>query len=500
MRRLALPPGLHLPPAAALVSLVIGGTLSGAGGGMLIAALLGLVGDGEELLSFLIPGVLVVSTGVLALALGTNGTRSTASLRPYVGFLAVALGWTSAAVAGSIPLLLAGTFTNPIDAFFEAMSGFTTTGATLLEDFDQPDVVFWWRSLMQYLGGIGIVVLVVAIAPVSGTGLQKAFYAEVSGVTAERLTPRIIDTAKILAGLYGALSAAALAAYLLAGLGPFDALNHAMTTVATGGFSPEPNSIGGFDSTGVEVVAIVFMLLAGVNFAFYWRAIKGGGLMPQLAEVRTYLIIVAVMIIAITASVMAADDVGNFANSLRASAFSVTTIMTGTGYVTADFDGWNNFARIAILFLMFTGACAGSTAGGMKVIRISLLLKAAGQELDRQLRPTAVQVLRMGGRTFSEQVRRAVLSFFLLYTIVFVLGSIAMGATGVDLVTAISGASSTLNIVGPGLGEIGATDSFTGIPEGGRVVGAFLMLTGRLEVFTVVALLAPIFRMRPKLP
>ncbi len=491
--------GLRIGGGPALIALVVGGTLSAAGGGMIVAALLALTGDGREVAAFGSVGFVVLLVGLLGLALSSARDPQTAALRPYLGFLAVTLGWLGAAIAGAIPFLIVGTFDSPIDAFFEAMSGFTTTGATLVENFDQPDVVFWWRSLMQYLGGIGIVVLVVAIAPVSGAGIQRAFYAEVSGVTAERLTPRIIDTAKILAGIYGVLTLVAFVAYEVTGMTPFDALNHTMTTVATGGFSTRAGSIDEFDSLSVELVALTFMVLAGINFAFYWRAIKGRDLMPQLAEVRAYLTILAAIVTIVTASLLIAGDQSNFGDSLRGAAFSVTTVMTGTGYVTADFDSWNDFARVLLVFLMFTGACAGSTAGGIKVIRLSLLWKTAHQELERQLRPNAVQVLRMGGRPFSEQVRRAVLGFFLLYVFVYVVGSLAMAATGVDPITAISASATTINIVGPGLGEIGATDSFGGIPEGGRMVGALLMLIGRLEIFTVVALLAPLFRFRRRL-
>jgi trk system potassium uptake protein TrkH len=488
--------GLRIGGGPALIAIVVGGTLSAAGAGMLAVAILALTGDGREIEVFAPVGAVVLLTGLLGLTVSNVRDPKAAALKPYLGFLAVTLGWLAAAVAGAIPLLMTGTFDSPIDAFFEAMSGFTTTGATLVENFDQPDAVFWWRSMMQYLGGIGIVVLVVAIAPVSGAGIQRAFYAEVSGVTAERLTPRIIDTAKILAGIYGILTIAAFVAYEVAGMNPFEARTHTMTTVATGGFSTMPGSIEDFDSLSIELVALFFMVLAGVNFAFYWRAIKGRELMPQLAEVRVYLAILAVVIAVVTASLLIADDFTNFGDSLRGAAFSVTTVMTGTGFVTADFDSWNDFARVLLVFLMFTGACAGSTAGGIKVIRLSLLVKTANQELERQLRPTAVQVLRMGGRPFSEQVRRAVLGFFLLYVFVYVVGSLAMAATGVDPVTAISASATTINIVGPGLGEIGATDSFAGIPPAGRIVGALLMLIGRLEIFTVVALLAPIFRLR----
>ena len=493
MSALAVP---RVSAGPALIALVVGGTLAAVGAAMLLVAALALAGDGRDVAAFAPVGVGVAGIGVLAVAVSSGRDRNAAAIKPYLGFLAVTLAWLAAALAGSIPFLLTGTFSSPIDAFFEAMSGFTTTGATLLEDFDQPDAIFWWRSLMQYLGGLGIVVLVVAIAPVSGAGIQRAFYAEVSGVTAERLTPRIIDTAKILAGIYAVLTLGAFVAYEVTGMSPFEALNHTMTTVSTGGFSTQAGSIAAFESIGVEMVAFTFMVLAGVNFAFYWRAIKGEGLMPQLAEVRAYLAILLFSILAVTVSLLIADDVVGLGTTVREAAFSVTTVMTGTGYVTGDFDSWNDFARVLIILLMFTGACAGSTCGGIKVIRVSLLFKTARQEIDRQLQPNAVQVLRMGGRPFSEQVRRAVLGFFLLYVIVYAFGSLAMASTGVDPITAVSGAATTLNIVGPGLGEIGATDSFTGIPPLGRIVGSILMLTGRLEVFTVVALLAPIFRNR----
>lgn len=487
---------IRLGAGATLILLLVGGALGAVGLGMVGTALLGLLGDGEELLPFAVCGVATGVIGVAGVLVSRSGGQPSSVLNPYMGFAAVTLAWVMAAVAGTLPLLWSGAFTSPIDAYFEATSGFTTTGATLLASFEQPDVVFWWRSMMEWLGGIGIVVLVVAVAPVSGIGMQRLFYAETSGVTTDRLTPRIIDTAKILAAVYLALSAAAFGTYLATGMSAFDAANHMMTSVSTGGFSTLPDSIGGFDSTAVEVAVIFFMVVAGVNFAFYWRAIKGKDLMPQLAEVRAYLLILAAITAAVTASVLLAADVEGFGTALRESAFSVTTVMTGTGYVTADFDEWNTFARVTMLTLMFFGACAGSSSGGMKVIRVLLLLKSARQEVERQITPTAVQVLRMGGRPFSEQVRTAVLGFFLLYVAVYAIGSLLMATTGVDPVTAISAAATSLNIVGPGLGEIGATESFAAIPTSGRLVSTILMLIGRLEVFTVVALLAPIFRIR----
>ena len=484
-----------LGPSAALVALTLGGTLTAAGLGMLVCTV-AAVFDGRALVAFGVPalGTLALGAGVLVVSVSAPRRRLTVS--PVAGLLAVTLAWAGAAAAGAVPLLAAGTFSSPLDAYFEATSGFTTTGATLLGEIEaEPDAVLLWRSITQWLGGVGIVVLVVAIAPVSGPGVQRAFYAETSGITAERLTPRIVDTAKIIAAIYLALSAAALVAYAVAGMGAFDAVNHSMTTIATGGYSTRTASIAAFDSLPIELVAIAFMVLSAVNFAFYWRAIKGRPLMPQGAEVAAFLAILAAVIAIVTLSVALADDVLGTASALRDSAFSVTSILTTTGYTTVDFDAWNSFARVAFLVLMSIGACAGSTAGGMKVIRIVLLGKAARQELDRQLQPKAVRVLRLGGHTYSEDVRRAVLGYFLVYVLIYVTGALAMAATGVDPVTAISAASSALNIIGPGLGEIGASENWDALPGFGRGVACVLMIAGRLEVFTVVALLAALFRL-----
>lgn len=491
MRLRGLPAWLILP------LLVSGGVLGTCGAGMLVSAGVGIAGDGREIGALVIPGAVALALGAAAMWIAQGRAGSVTTIRPAGGFAAVTLAWVVAAAAGAGPLIAAGTLTSPLDAYFEAMSGFTTTGATLIGDIEaQPEGVLMWRSMTQWLGGVGIVVLVVAIAPVSGPALQRAFYAEVSGVTAERLTPRIVDTAKIIAGIYLTLSAAAVAAFLIAGMDLYDAVAHMFTTLATGGFSPLNDSIAGFNSLAIELVVIVFMVLAAVNFALYWRAIKGGPLRPQLAEVRAFAGILVVAIIAVTASLLIADDVSGLAEATREAVFSVVSITTTTGYTTADFDAWNEFARFAILALMFVGGCAGSTAGGMKVIRIVLLGRIAKQEVDRQLQPSSVQVLRLGGRPFPEQVRAAVLAFALIYVMVFLAGSFAIAMSGVGLATAVSGASATLNVIGPGLGDVGAIDNFAAIPDGGRAVAIVLMLIGRLEVFTVVALLAALFRLR----
>ncbi len=475
-----------------LVGITVGGAFVATGLAMLACALVGLA-DGESAADFALPGA-GVSLGGWALLASSLSRQIKEVVRPVTGLVAVTLAWTLASAAGSIPLLLTGSFSSPLDAYFEAVSGFTTTGATLLSDIEaQSKAVLVWRSLMQWLGGIGIIVLVIAVAPISGPGVQRAFYAETSGMVSDRLTPRIIDTAKIIAGIYLVLSLIAAGAYLLAGMGAFDAVNHSMTTISTGGFSTRNLSIGAFDSRPIEAVATLFMIVGGINFAFYWRAIRGRSLMPQLAEVLGFLGILLAISAAVAASVVFADDVEGAGAGMFDSLFSVTTVITTTGYTTADFDDWNSFARTIILVTTFIGACAGSTAGGIKVIRVMLLGKSAAQELQRQLRPNLVQVLRVGGHVYPEDIRRAVLGFFLIYLLVYTAGVLAMAASGLDPLTAISAASATLNVIGPGLGDIGALENFEVTSPFARATSCVLMIAGRLEVFTVVALAAAVF-------
>jgi trk system potassium uptake protein len=375
------------------------------------------------------------------------------------------------------------------------MSGFTTTGATLITDIEaQADAVLFWRSLGQWLGGVGIVVLVVAIAPATGLATQRVFYAETSGVTADRLTPRISETAKIIWSVYLALTSLGFAAFWVAGMTPWEAVNHAFTTVATGGFSTRNGSIAAFDSLAIELVAIVLMAAGGVNFAFYWLALRGRDrLWPQAAEVRAYFAILAGASVVLAIALLADDGTADLGEALRASAFTAVSIVTSTGYTTVDFDEWHDFGRLALLLLMFVGGCAGSTAGGMKVIRVMLLTKAAGQEVQRLLQPKAVNVLRVRGRVYPEDVRRAVFGFFAVYILITAGGTLVMAALGLDPLSAASSVIATLNIIGPGVGDVGATESFAVVPDAGRWFLSVLMLVGRLEVFTVLVLLTPAF-------
>lgn len=475
-----------------LIVPVVSGTVLAVGVASLVCVVVALLDRGESL-AFAVTAAFAIPVSLLGL-IAPRWLRSI-PLRARDGFAAVTLAWLAACVVGTVPFMLSDTFDRPLDALFESVSGFTTTGATLIADVDgQPAAILLWRSLSQWIGGIGFVVLVVAIAPATGLASQRVFFAETSGVTAERLTPRISETAKIIWMIYLGLTAVAFVAYWIAGMGPWDAINHSFTTVATGGHSTRTASIGAFDSLSIELVALVLMWASGVNFAFYWLAIRGRGrLWPQAAEVRAYLIITLGAIATVTICLLVNDEFGGFAEALRHASFAVVSIMTSTGYTTEDFDRWDDFARLTLLGLMFVGACAGSTAGGMKVIRILLLTKSAGQEIQRQLQPKAVHILRVRGRVFPEETRRGIFGFFALYMLVFFAGALAMAASGFDIVTAAAGSAATLNIVGPSLGELGATESYAAVSDGGLWVLMVLMFIGRLEIFTVLVLLTPAF-------
>lgn len=475
-------------PGAGLLLSVAGAALGASGAGMLVAALIGAGGDGREIGALLAPGAAALTAGGGALMLLPRPRRG--DVRPTAGLGSIALAWGLAAAIGSLPFLISGALPSPLHAYFEAMSGFSTTGATLIDDVDAaPDAILAWRSISQWLGGVGIVVLIVAIAPSLAPGLQRFFYSEASGVGDSRLTPRIADTAKVVGGIYLLLSLAAALAYLVAGMSLFDAVNHAMTTLATGGFSTHTASFAAFDSVAIEAVAVVFMAAAGVNFALYWRLVRGRSLMPQLAEVRTYLSILLLVSAAIVVSLLLTEEAESLGTALREATFTVVSIGSTTGYTTADFDLWGGFAETVLVLLMVIGGCAGSTAGGMKVIRVALLTKSAAQELQRQVEPRRVNVLRMGGRVFSEEARSAVLGFFVIYVLVFTAGVIVFTASGLSEAGAIGGVATTLNGVGPGLGRVGALENFSALADGGLVMAIFLMLAGRLELFTIVALL-----------
>ncbi len=443
---------------------------------------------------FAAPGIPVLVIGATCLVLSRIPTSRPPLVRPRDVYLAVSSAWVFACILATVPFLLNQNFGTVPEAVFEAVSGITTTGATVFDNVDDlRDSIKLWRSLLQWMGGIGIVVLFVGIAPALGSGAMNVFFAEV-GLARERLTPRISQTAKLLVKVYLGLSVAAFVAYRLAGMGTFDAINHMMTSVATGGFSTRTESIAAFDSLAITLVAMVFMLVGGVNFAVFWNvARRNRPSRLQLAELTAYLGIAAVVSLLAAVTLMAFGDVADWGTALLQASFSVVSVMTTTGYTIADFDAWNELARGMILFLMFVGGCAGSTAGGIKIVRWMLLTTQLRQETNKLLHPKAVTVFQLAGRSFPERVRTGLLVFLTFYMTTFALVAIALTAMGVQLDTAIAASAATLNMVGPGLFEVGASESYQAIPPLGMLLLSLNMLLGRLEIFTVLVLFLPGF-------
>lgn len=445
--------------------------------------------------SFLLPALALFAIG----GAGIRATKPRGRAPEYVSnrdvYLAVTFAWTFAALLGGTPFLIEGTFDNLLDSSFEAMSGFTTTGATLLSNIEAetPSILFW-RSMTQWLGGIGIVVLFVAVTPLLGVGAARLIGAEMSGLTQPRLTPRIADTAKALITIYLAISIAQVLCLLVAGMGLYDAVIHTFTTVATGGFSSKTSSIAFYDSSMIEAIITFFMVVSGVSFSLYYllytrrslRAVASRELVAYLAIIAVA--VVFVWVILVTENNYAIDQ------AFRDSAFSVVSIITTTGFVTVDFDKWDNAAKMVLILLMFVGGCAGSTAGGIKVIRILIVLRTILQDIFRMVHPRAVTPLTIGGGVVSEGVRLAVLGLFAAWVTIFGMATLLVALQkDLSLTTSATAVAATLNVVGPGLGQVGASESYEIIDSPGRFVLTVCMLLGRLEIFTVLALLSPAF-------
>ncbi len=448
--------------------------------------------------NFLVPAAIMVTVG----GLGMWSTRPLSKRAvEYVSnrdvYLSVTLAWVLAAVLGGIPYLLEGTFGSLLDSTFEAMSGFTTTGATLLSEVEaQTPSILFWRSMTQWLGGIGIVVLFVAVAPTIGLGAARLLGAEVSGLTHTRLTPRIVDTAKILLVIYLALTLAGILALLAAGMNLYDAVIHCFATVATGGFSSKTASIGFYDSLAIETVLIGLMTLSGVSFSLYYLFYSQRRFDVVLdRELLAYLIIIVASVFFVWGILVFEGDYGeDLWRAFRDSAFTVTSIITTTGFVTVDFDEWDTGAAMTLVFLMFIGGCAGSTAGGIKVIRVLIIFRTVFHDILRMVHPQAVTPLRLGDRVLSESVRVAVLGLFAAWIAVFVLATFLV-AIQPDLTpfSSATAVAATLNVVGPGLGQVGASESYEAVNAFGRFVLTVCMLLGRLEIFTALVLLSPAF-------
>lgn len=422
--------------------------------------------------------------------------RSRKELRIRDGFLVVAAFWAVLGTFGAAPLYFADSLSLSVtDAVFESMSGLTTTGATVLTGLDTlPLSVLYYRQQLQWLGGMGIIVLAVAVLPMLGVGGMQLYRAETPGpVKDTKLTPRITETAKALWYVYLAFTIACMVSYRLAGMGWFDALCHAFSTVSIGGFSPHDASIGYFNSPLIDCVAIVFMFVAGINFSlhfFAWRYISIKHYMRD-PEFKAYAVMLVVLSLVVVVSLLNYRGLGDSGGTIISGVFQAVSIATTTGFTTENFALWPAAIPVLLIFSSFVGGCAGSTAGGIKVIRWLLIYKQGAREVARLVHPSAEIPVKLGKSAVPPRVVDAVWGFFAVYVVVFVVMLIAMMATGLDQVTAFSAVAATLNNLGPGLGDV--TSGFMSLSDAAKWISIVGMLLGRLEIFTLLVLITPVF-------
>ena len=446
-------------------------------------------GDGDAS-AFVITMLLLL---VLGLPVYILSKPENPNLRAREGFMVVPLAWVLLSVFGALPFVISGMIPNFADALFESVSGFTTTGATIMPNvMNQPRGMMFWRSFTHWIGGMGVLVLTLALLPKMSGRTSHLVKAESPGPTMSKLLPRMGDTAKVLYLLYGVLTAIMLVVLMLCGMNFYDASLHAMGTAGTGGFSNYAASIGAFNSPVIEWVVTLFMVLFGVNFALYYKLLRGDWReMKNNEELRWFLGIFAIVTLIITFIIMP-DHEGNFFTSLRYSAFQIASVMSTTGYATADFNLWPIAARMLIFFALFLGGCAGSTAGGMKIIRVGMLAKQGLREVRRVFQPRKVQVVRFEGKAVEESVLHQVAVFFFMYLLLIVLGAVVLSFNGLyDFETNFTAALTCVSNVGPGLGAVGPAGGFSGYSDFSKYFCSLLMLAGRLEIFPILALFHP---------
>jgi trk system potassium uptake protein TrkH len=409
--------------------------------------------------------------------------------------LTIVFAWLLTTFIGSLPYLMSGVIQSPVDAFFESMSGFTTTGATVLTDIEAlPYSILFWRSLTNWIGGMGIILLVITVLPSLGTQGMQLFQAEVSGGSInQKISPRIKKTAMLLWAIYISITVAEIILLLFGGLSLYDAAIHTFGTVATGGFSSKNDSIGFYDNLYVQYVIIIFMFLSGINFILYCRFILGDRIaLFKNTEVRFYTLIILIFTGIITFDLWGKVYQG-LEQAFRNALFHVTSIITTTGFITADFDNWPHLTKILLFIAMFIGASAGSTGSSIKVIRIYVVLKATVIEIFRSLHPAAVKTINVDGEIIPPETIRKMIRFFVVYVLIFALGSVIMSFFNLDMVSAMSATAATLGNVGPGLGLVGAVESYAFLPAAAKIILSILMLIGRLEIFTVIFLFSHAF-------
>ena len=455
--------------------------------GLLVLPLVTALLYGESLLPWLVTmGLLVLWGGLLS-----RRRPERTALYARDGFAAVALAWILMSAFGALPFVLSGDIPHYVDAFFETVSGFTTTGASILTDVEiLSRSGLLWRSFTHWVGGMGVLVFVMAILPMSDGHTMHILRAEMPGPTAGKLVSRMSDTAKILYGIYFAMTAVMILLLLLGGMNLFDACVHAFGTAGTGGFSSRALSIGAYESTYLDIVTGVGMLAFGVNFNLYFFLLAGRFRdVLKSEELWAYLGIVGFSTVTIAANIL--HIYGSVGTSLRHAFFQVSSIITTTGYATVNFDQWPGYAKTVLVLLMFIGGCAGSTGGGLKVTRIVTMAKAAFADMRKMLHPNAVIRVRMEGRALPEKQVRGVQAYFSLYMLLFGISWLLLSLEGFDLLSTFTALASCINNIGPGLGMVGPMGSFAAFSPASKLLLSFDMLAGRLEIFPMLLLFAP---------
>jgi len=472
------------------------------GGLMLLSALVSYSYQDGVAFEITLAAFLVLSIGALFMLFGRQHEKQ---IQKREGYLIVSLGWILMAVSGTIPYLLTETFTDFASSFFEAMSGYTTTGASVLNDIEiLPKGVLFWRSTTHWIGGMGIIVLAIAILPFLGIGGIQLFTAEAPGPGGDKLHPRITDTAKRLWLIYVVYTCLETLLLWLAGMSFFDAINHAMSTVSTGGFSTKNSSIAFWnDQPLIQYIISFFMLLAGTNFVLsYFIFTRKFQKIIADEEFKVYLSFILVFTVLATVVILNQESIAVLGNSFswtqietsfRAALFQVIAVITTTGFVSADFTQWTPFLTVVFFGLMFLGGSSGSTSGGVKVVRHMLMIKSGFLEFKRALHPNAIIQARYNNKTVSDSIAYNILGFFILYMLSFIIGAVGFGSLGINFESAVGLSASTLGNVGPALGDFGPSSTYAALPQSGKLWATFLMLLGRLELFTVLIILTPFF-------
>ncbi len=484
-----------------LVSGIMGGLIFFLGVSLLLPLLIALIYNEPSWSAFLITGLSSMIVG--AFLFWAFPPR--AELRMREAFLIVTLTWFLGSLIGAFPFTLSGTLASYTDAVFETMSGFSTTGATILggttrdgilnpaiEDLDKS--LLFWRSLAHWLGGMGIIVLTLALLPLLGIGGMQLFQAEYSGSTSDKLTPRIQETAFLLWTVYmGMTGVQFLLLWIHPSMDWYEAINHAFSTMATGGFSTKNASVGAFDSVYIDIIITIFMFLAAINFAMHYRLFTGNvKSFFENREIRFYTMLTALFIVGISGGLWLIDNYSP-GEALRYGSFQVLAILTTTGFGTDDYALWMPFTSFLLFLLFFTGGCAGSTGGGIKMIRLMIITKNIKREFRQILHPQAILPIRVGKRVIDSSILKTILGFFVVYFIIFAIGAVIMSFMGYDLISAMGASIACLGNIGPAWGDFGPTEDYAHVPYSGKWVLLILMMIGRLELFTVLVLFTPWF-------